>query len=481
MPCLVEFIEFYLVTEIKKLYVIYPPGTSIRRHRISLPPPDDDLFYTVYHFNINIDVVFYGRKFKIYDCDTFTKNFLKKIGIKLNPPGSCPVDPYMKMRRENLEFVDPFRPYHFCDTLKQFLQFDGKVLRFFCLWDDSSSLFGDRRELILHYFLADDTVEVRELLPLNSGRDAMTSFLRRGKLPKYGSPGIFQPGQITDRAILNVYGDLSDWRANGYVLDKYQLGKVEQDFYTDQDLSIGATINVWGRKVLICDCDEFTKTYYRTKYGIDNFTAIPCKPPPLPKIERKYPPYTGFGSEEDSFRSCVGLKPTPHRRNFRKLMELDSFGNISNTLRYFAKLVTDKCADMDRMFVIAFYLGDDTISVFEPIERNSGYTGGMFLKRSRVKKPGQEVFKSEFSEYIKAEELYIGATVNVNGYLFILLNADDYTLRYMENNTDKFPYSNFDLAIQKLKQEKSKSREITQIFAAADPHHTKVVNYNTFR
>lgn len=77
-----------------------PPGTSIRRHRITLPPPDEDQFYTVYHFNIDADVVFYGRKFKIYDCDIFTKNFLKKIGIKLNPPLPRPVDPYMKMRRE---------------------------------------------------------------------------------------------------------------------------------------------------------------------------------------------------------------------------------------------------------------------------------------------------------------------------------------------------------------------------------------------
>ncbi|KAK7796682.1 hypothetical protein U0070_024104 [Myodes glareolus] len=458
-----------------------PPGTSIRRHRITLPPPDEDQFYTVYHFNINADVVFYGRKFKIYDCDIFTKNFLKKIGIKLNSPLPRPVDPYMKMRRETLEFVDPFRPYQSFDTLKRFLQFDGKVLRFFCLWDDSHSLFGDRRELVLHYFLSDDTIEIRELLSLNSGRDAMSSFLRRGKLPKYGPPGIFQPGQITDRAVLNVYGGLSEWRADGYLLDKYQLGKVEQDFYTDQDLTIGATINVWGRKVLLCDCDEFTKTYYRTKYGLDDFTAISCKPPPLPKIERKYPPYNGFGSEEDSFRSCVGLKPTPHRRNFKKFMELDSYGNISNTLRYFAKLVTDKCADLDRMFVIAFYLSDDTVSVFEPIERNSGNAGGMFLKRSRVKKPGQEVFKSEFSEYIKAEELYIGTTVNVNGYLFHLLNADEYTLKYMENNTDKFPYSNFELAVQKLKQEKSKSREIMQIFSAADYNHTKVLPFNTFR
>lgn len=66
-----------------------------------------------------------------------------------------------------------------------------------------------------------------------------------------------------------------------------------------------------------------------------------------------------------------------------------------------------------------------------------GLTGGMFLKRSRVKRPGQEIFKSELSEYIKSEELHVGAKLNVNGYLFLLLNADEYTLNYMENNPNR--------------------------------------------
>uniref|UniRef100_A0A8I3PVN9 EF-hand domain-containing family member C2 n=2 Tax=Canis lupus familiaris TaxID=9615 RepID=A0A8I3PVN9_CANLF len=458
-----------------------PQGTSIRRQRISLPPPDEDQFYTVHHFNINIDIIFYGRTFKIYDCDTFTKNFLKKIGVKLNPPGQCPEDPYMKIRRETLDCMKPLRPYESFDTLKQFLEYDRKVLRFFCLWDDSATLFGDRRELILHYFLSDDTIEVKEVMPHNSGRDAMSLFLQRRKLPKYGPPGVCQPGQVTDRTVLNIYGGLKENRVDGYLLDKYKLGKLDQEFYKDSDLFIGATINVWGRKVLLCDCDEFTKTYYKTKYGIENFTSIPCKAPPLPKIERKFPPYTGFGSEEDSLRSCIGLVPTPHQRDFKKFMEKDSYGNISNTLRFFAKLITHKCADVDRMFVISYFLSDDTISVFEPIERNSGITGGKFLKRIRVKKPGQEVFKSELSEYIKAEELYIGATVNVNGYLFLLLNADEYTLNYMETNSDMFPMSSIELILQKLKEEESKSREIKQVFTAADCKHTKMVDYNTFR
>ncbi|XP_032331163.1 EF-hand domain-containing family member C2 [Camelus ferus] len=458
-----------------------PQGTSIRRHRISLPPPDEDQFYTVYHFNVGTDVVFYGRTFKIYDCDTFTKNFLKKIGVKVNPPRQCPEDPYLKLRRETLDCVEPLCPYESFDTLKQFLNYDRKVLRFFCLWDDSGSMFGDRRELILRYFLSDDTIEIKEALPRNSGRDPVTVFLKRGKLPKYGPPGVYQPGQLADQTVLNMYGGYSVNRVYRYLLDKCKLEKLEQEFYKDSDLSIGTTINVWGRKVLLCDCDKFTKTYYKTKYGIENFTSISCKAPSPPKIERKFPPYTGFGSEEDSLRSCIGLMPTPHQRDFKKFMEKDSYGNISNRLRFFAKLITQKCADMERLFIISYFLSDDAISVFEPIERNSGFTGGMFLKRSRVKKPGQEVFKSELSEYIKAEELYIGAKVNVNGYMFLLLNADEYTLKYMEENSDKFPFSNIELALQKVKEEESKSRELKQVFTAADCMHTKMVDYNTFR
>lgn len=48
----------------------------------------------------------------------------------------------------------------------------------------------------------------------------------------------------------------------------FQTGAVSQDFYCDSDLLPGAVVNVWGRKFTICDCDDFTKEYYRTKFGI---------------------------------------------------------------------------------------------------------------------------------------------------------------------------------------------------------------------
>jgi len=44
-----------------------------------------------------------------------------------------------------------------------------QVLRFWCVWDDRQSMYGDRRPYVLHYFLEDDTVEVLELNENNSG------------------------------------------------------------------------------------------------------------------------------------------------------------------------------------------------------------------------------------------------------------------------------------------------------------------------
>lgn len=68
------------------------------------------------------------------------------------------------------ESMQPLRPYEKHDTLKQFLDHDRHVLRFYCYWDDTESMFGDPREMVLHYFLADDTIEIREIIPQNSGK-----------------------------------------------------------------------------------------------------------------------------------------------------------------------------------------------------------------------------------------------------------------------------------------------------------------------
>ncbi len=38
----------------------------------------------------------------------------------------------------------------------------------------------------------------------------------------------------------------------------------------------------------------------------------------------------------------------------------------------------------ERSFVLSYFCGDDTLSIFEPPQRNTGITGGRFLERARV-------------------------------------------------------------------------------------------------
>ena len=70
------------------------------------------------------------------------------------------------------------------DKLDQFLKYDRKVLRFYLAWDDRRSLYGELRPFVLHYYLADDTMEVLEVRRANAGRDPFPLFLKRGKVYK---------------------------------------------------------------------------------------------------------------------------------------------------------------------------------------------------------------------------------------------------------------------------------------------------------
>ena len=62
-------------------------------------------------------------------------------------------------------------------------------------------------------------------------------------------------------------------------------------------------------------------------------------------------------------------------------------GLESNVLRFVAKMDTTRPIDMDRRFIVSYFLSDDTILVYEPPQRNSGIIGGKFIERRGIKKP----------------------------------------------------------------------------------------------
>lgn len=55
------------------------------------------------------------------------------------------------------------------DALARFLVADKKVLRFYALWESRDRASADLRSFVVHFFLVDDTVEVRRA-PLAAGK-----------------------------------------------------------------------------------------------------------------------------------------------------------------------------------------------------------------------------------------------------------------------------------------------------------------------
>jgi len=90
------------------------------------------------------------------------------------------------------------------------------------------------------------------------------------------------------------------------------------------------------------------------------------------KETKQIPPYNGFGSEEDSYNSCLSLLPKPPKRDFARFMEFDRRGLDSNVLRFLARIDTDRAIESERQFIVSYYLSDGTVSVFEPIGKSPG-------------------------------------------------------------------------------------------------------------
>eukprot|EP01017_Pseudomicrothorax_dubius_P031185 TRINITY_DN3956_c0_g1_i1.p1 TRINITY_DN3956_c0_g1~~TRINITY_DN3956_c0_g1_i1.p1 ORF type:complete len:141 (+),score=32.87 TRINITY_DN3956_c0_g1_i1:435-857(+) len=134
------------------------------------------------------------------------------------------------------------------------------------------------------------------------------------------------------------------------------------------------------------------------------------------------PPYNGFGDEEDSLGNVYRLVPKPPKKDYFKWVDNQIY------LRFVARLNTKLPEDVDRRFIITFYLNDDTLLVYEPQQRNSGIVEGKFLEKNKYKNPERP------GQYFSPADLMVGKDVKINGYSFHILDCDDFTKRWYTEN-----------------------------------------------
>jgi hypothetical protein len=128
--------------------------------------------------------------------------------------------------------------------------------------------------------------------------------------------------------VLNVLGRGMKGR---YLRDRLEMKSADDTskFYNERDLVIGRVLNIFGREVVLTDCDGQTREFYRQKYGIEEFEPIPI---PLKSSlssvshapqQKIMPPYNGWGSYEDSEGNCLAIEPKTPKTDFKKFLNYD--------------------------------------------------------------------------------------------------------------------------------------------------------------
>ncbi|KAA3672118.1 uncharacterized protein DEA37_0010830 [Paragonimus westermani] len=264
----VRFVQIYYFLEDDSIQIMEPPqnnsgmpqGKLVRRHRI--PKNDVGDPYNWRDLNLGINLAVYGRVYRITNCDKFTRDFLESEGVEVNAPEPEPSDPYLDQRAKREALSISKTPSSF-DKRRQHLELDRKVLRFHAVWDDRPEMFGECRKFIIHYYLADDTLEVREVHQVNDGRDPFPLLIRRGRIPKDRDnvpptfPSVFM--ELTENEI--------------------------KEYFCPKDFRIGQTVTILGRKFFIYDSDSFTKAWYYQNFGMTDFKPVDVtvKPPEVAK------------------------------------------------------------------------------------------------------------------------------------------------------------------------------------------------------
>jgi len=439
-----------------------PQGIFLKRHKAPRPGGGSG-YLTWKDLPVPGDVHLYKRTFRITKCDETTKEFLKRAGIAVGSEEQIPMDQrrldqsrpssstqhkaersggyarfYGRQKNDMADFMEARLGK--CQDQKsqitQFLNNDGKVLRFYCTWDEKGADgVTEKRPFVFHFFLADDTVEVLEVATPNSGRDPFPALLKRIKLPKAASSRGPQAGDVVG----------------------------PRGYYQAHDLRVGGVVSVFGRQLVLNDADAATVKYYKDVMGVDLMaggglsrgvsatsrasTAGPASPhassghggaASRPRSAVLVPPHNGFGKEEDSRQNCLSLHPKPPRINVVRLLE-----NKGKMLRFVAKLEHAVGFDVERVFTLTYFLDTDEMAIFEPPVKNSGRTGGKFMERCKVRKP-------RCSDYYTEADLYLGARVSVYSRRFVLVDADEYSINYMERNPETFPMSDMESILSRI-------------------------------
>ncbi|XP_034383774.1 EF-hand domain-containing protein 1 [Cyclopterus lumpus] len=260
-------VQYYLVDDTVEINEVYERNSGrfpfpVLMHRQKLPKKvkpkfetfpscvlevsaaEVEEYYSPKHFQVGETIKLLGRRFLLYDCDAFTKEYYQKNhpDLEMKPTEVPKKTDLLKERKKEVPpyngFGSPEDSLQNCLALIpgppkknviKMLENEHKVLRYSARLDSENP--GDEgRQFIMSYFLSNDMMSIFEKTTRNSG-------IIGGKFLK--KKRILKPGSTVDHS----------------------------EFYSPADFAIGATVEVYGHRFVLTDADHYVLKYLEANTG----------------------------------------------------------------------------------------------------------------------------------------------------------------------------------------------------------------------
>ena len=423
-----------------------------------------------------------GREIHIFDADTFTRDYFRReLKIALPPvvagPNAIRPDQSaqqatglgfnkevpMKKKTHGVRSTDYSQRKEDLEKTRRYLQFDGRLLRFMCIDApgtksasttmgidvDMNPATGDleltvpssMKKFALTYTLSDSSIEMRVQKSKNSANIDNWLLLKKSRLPR-------------------------NWK-------DVQRG-LPQELYEPSDLRLGSVIDIYGRKFLLVDCDEYSRDYYVSR-DMEQPTlnlVVDDGPVYVHEIPKQGDSFLPIGGPEDTLATCYGQPKNVGNQR--------SAGRSQNRqLRCKIKILSASSIDGSRPLQLIYHLNDDSIQIYEVPVRNSGISGGNYLKRGKyfnfLPPAGEE--PRRFTK----TDIFLGNIFSINGQEMQIIEMDSATLRFCEAYAQDFPMSDtFKIVHGMVEKTISQKIDLRVGFQKLDPNNVGYVDQNTF-
>lgn len=401
-------------------------GRLLKRQRVPADPRQREYFpmdeyVSLNFFNVGVPVRLHAHEYFIYDCDPFTREFLTMLGVEVGLPSPPPGDDFFSSYKEYREklatgsFGIKSEDYHVevSERAAHFLTDSGKVLKFYGLLDERGRVPGGLlRKMNVMMYIEDGTISILEKQATEEASPGM--FLSRSWIPKGGS--LAKCNELTFAH-----------RVNG----KREPYIGPDAYYKDKDLNVGMKLHVLGRDIFLYDCDDFTRSFLKQRYGITVNPSIDVSADLISQLKPKQTRRVATDS--------------PAQRAHPNSQGVCQTGLPKDELRFMMAIANPKRReDEPRRFTLTWFTDTAEGTVHESTVNNSGFLGGLFLKRSTLPKPAppshprnapeRTALEGKPREMYQLEDFRVGAEILVNGMMMRLISMDLHTKRFLEGS-----------------------------------------------